>query len=69
MTNPVPTAQEVSVVTIRVSNFSKRFPIWNAVRTELSWTHYRTPLRIENELRAELEKEQRWLVEQGTAPK
>jgi predicted nuclease of restriction endonuclease-like (RecB) superfamily len=25
------------------------FPIWNAVRTELSWTHYRTLTRIENE--------------------
>ena len=25
------------------------FPIRNAVRTELSWTHYRTLIRIENE--------------------
>lgn len=25
------------------------FPIWNALRTELSWTHYRTLLRVENE--------------------
>jgi predicted nuclease of restriction endonuclease-like (RecB) superfamily len=25
------------------------FPIWDAVRTELSWTHYRTLLRIEND--------------------
>ncbi|PSW27284.1 hypothetical protein C9J19_16940 [Photobacterium phosphoreum] len=25
------------------------FPIWNSVRTELSWTHYRTLTRIENE--------------------
>lgn len=24
------------------------FPIWNAVRTELSWTHYRIISRIEN---------------------
>lgn len=24
------------------------FPIWNAVRTELSWTHYRALLRVEN---------------------
>ncbi len=24
------------------------FPIWNAVRTELSWTHYRSLLRLEN---------------------
>ena len=29
MTNPVTTAREVSVVTIRVSNFSKRFPVRN----------------------------------------
>lgn len=25
------------------------FPIWNAVRTELSWTHYRLISRVENE--------------------
>jgi predicted nuclease of restriction endonuclease-like (RecB) superfamily len=25
------------------------FPIWNAVRTELSWTHYRIISRVENE--------------------
>ncbi len=25
------------------------FPIWNALRTELSWTHYRTLMRIENQ--------------------
>lgn len=30
-------------------SFYLTFPIWNAVRTELSWTHYRTLLRIENE--------------------
>lgn len=24
------------------------YPIWNAVRTELNWTHYRTLIRIEN---------------------
>ena len=29
MTNPVTPAQEVSVVTIRVSNFSKHFPVRN----------------------------------------
>jgi predicted nuclease of restriction endonuclease-like (RecB) superfamily len=29
--------------------FFQSFPIWNAVRTELSWTHYRTLLRVENE--------------------
>jgi predicted nuclease of restriction endonuclease-like (RecB) superfamily len=28
--------------------FYTAFPIWNAVRTELSWTHYRTLIRIEN---------------------
>lgn len=28
--------------------FYLTFPIWNAVRTELSWTHYRTLLRVEN---------------------
>ena len=25
------------------------FPMWNALRTELSWTHYRTLLRVESE--------------------
>jgi len=30
-------------------NFYLTFPIWNAVRTELSWTHYRSLLRVENE--------------------
>jgi hypothetical protein len=29
--------------------FFQGFPIWNAVRTELSWAHYRTLLRVENE--------------------
>ncbi|MCG6576509.1 DUF1016 domain-containing protein [Pseudomonas sp. AF32] len=29
-------------------DFYQKFPIWNAVRTELSWTHYRTLLRIED---------------------
>ncbi len=29
--------------------FYLAFPIWNAVRTELSWTHYRIISRIENE--------------------
>ncbi len=43
--------------------FFQSFPIWNAVRTELSWTHYRTLLRVE------MEKEQRWLAEQGKAEK
>ncbi len=28
--------------------FYHAFPIWNAVRTELSWTHYRMISRIEN---------------------
>ncbi|MEH6352159.1 PDDEXK nuclease domain-containing protein [Pseudomonas sp. 3JA] len=30
-------------------DFYQKFPIWNAVRTELSWTHYRTLLRVEND--------------------
>lgn len=30
-------------------NFYLAFPIRNAVRTELSWTHYRTLLRVENQ--------------------
>lgn len=29
--------------------FFLAFPIWNAVRTELSWTHYRIISRIENQ--------------------
>jgi predicted nuclease of restriction endonuclease-like (RecB) superfamily len=29
--------------------FYQQFPIWNAVRTELSWTHYRLLLRISEE--------------------
>jgi predicted nuclease of restriction endonuclease-like (RecB) superfamily len=28
--------------------FYQAFPIWNAVRTKLSWTHYRVLLRLEN---------------------
>ncbi len=28
--------------------FFQAFPIWNAVRSELSWTHYRTLLRVED---------------------
>ena len=28
--------------------FYKAFPIWNALRTELSWTHYRIISRVEN---------------------
>ena len=31
--------------------FYLSFPIWNAVRTELSWTHYRILSRIENKKR------------------
>jgi hypothetical protein len=30
-------------------DFSQPFPIWNAVRSELSWTHYRRLLRVDNE--------------------
>ena len=29
--------------------FYLSFPIWNAVRTELSWTHFRIISRVENE--------------------
>ena len=29
-------------------SFFQGFPIWNAVRTELSWTHYRNILRVED---------------------
>lgn len=29
--------------------FYQRFPKWNAVRSELSWTHYRILIRVENE--------------------
>jgi len=28
--------------------FFQAFPIWNALRTELSWTHYRTLLQVED---------------------
>ena len=28
-------------------SFYKTFPIWNALRTELSWTHYRLLSRVE----------------------
>ena len=30
-------------------SFFQYFPIWNAVRTELSWTHYRNIFRVDNE--------------------
>lgn len=30
-------------------SFFQAFPIWDAVRTELSWTHYRTLLRLDSE--------------------
>lgn len=29
-------------------DFYQTFPIWNAVRSELSWTHYRRLLRVDN---------------------
>lgn len=29
--------------------FYQGFPIWDAVRTELSWTHYRLLTRVDNE--------------------
>ena len=36
---------------ISVTNLGKVpcFPIWHAVRTELSWSHYRNHLRVEGE--------------------
>jgi predicted nuclease of restriction endonuclease-like (RecB) superfamily len=30
-------------------SFYQCFPIWNAVRTELTWTHYRLLLKVTNE--------------------
>jgi len=30
-------------------SFFQAFPFWDAVRTELSWTHYRTLLRVDSE--------------------
>ena len=41
--------------------FFQIFPIWNAVRTELSWTHYRTLLRVENE------QARRWYMDETAA--
>jgi hypothetical protein len=32
-----------------VRDFYQTFPIWNAVRSELSWTHYRRLLRVDND--------------------
>ncbi len=38
--------------------FYQRFPKWNAVRSELSWTHYRILIRVENhEARAYYQEE------------
>ena len=34
-------------------SFYQTFPNWNAVRTNLSWTHYRSLIRIENDLARE----------------
>lgn len=42
--------------------FYAAFPIWNAVRTELSWTHYRMLSRIEN-----IGKREYYLTEAATA--
>ena len=41
--------------------FFQSFPIWNAVRTELNWTHYRTLLRVENE------QARRWYMDETAA--
>jgi hypothetical protein len=38
--------------------FYQAFPICDALRHELSWTHYRTLLRVEEELRKALDFEQ-----------
>lgn len=32
-----------------IRGFFQIFPIWDAVRTELSWTHYRTLLRVDGD--------------------
>ena len=40
--------------------FYRGFPIWNAVRTELSWTHYRTLLRVSDA------KARAWYVEEAS---
>ena len=32
-----------------IRQFYNVFPIWNALRSELSWTHYRLLLRVEDE--------------------
>ncbi len=42
-------------------NFYLVFPIWNAVRTELSWTHYRSLLRVEDEA------VRKWYMEESIA--
>ena len=39
--------------------FYLTFPIWNAVRTELSWTHYRLMLRVSDE------KARQWYVNEA----
>ncbi|MDD4928975.1 MAG: PDDEXK nuclease domain-containing protein [Gallionella sp.] len=41
--------------------FFQIFPIWNAVRTELSWTHYRTLLRVEGD------RARRWYMDEAAA--
>jgi hypothetical protein len=46
------------------------FPIWNALRLELSWTHYRHLLRVENEPARALDGEQLFAAKyQGVLPK
>ena len=46
-------------------SFYLLFPMWDAVRRELNWTHYRS----EEELRAELERERALLVQQQPSGK
>ncbi len=41
--------------------FFQAFPIWDAVRTELSWTHYRTLLRVDSDAARQ------WYLEEAVA--
>ena len=43
-------------------SFYVAFPKWNALRSELTWTHYRALLRVENE------DARRWYMEESAAP-
>jgi len=41
--------------------FFQAFPIWNAVRSELSWTQYRLLLRVEDD------RARQWYVEESAS--